>query len=80
MESEAKEKRRGWIFIGLWAIFITIGIIEKRMFDHADRMMMYHFPAAVFLVVGWYYLSRKIREQYKKDIRLLGRTKRATKA
>lgn len=59
---------RGWIFLGLWFVLILIGIIEKRVFGHADRMIFYHLPAAVCLVLACYELSTNVRRRYREAL------------
>lgn len=60
-----RHKKRGLIFLFFWFVLILLGIFEKRILDHADRMVFYHLPAAVFLVLGWYQLSAKVRHKYQ---------------
>ncbi len=61
--SRSAEKRRGLWFLLAWAILIISGIIEKRMYGHPDRMMFYHLPAAMFLVLSCYELSAPYRRR-----------------
>ena len=68
-------KLKGYLFMGLWAIFIISGIVAKRVYGHPDWMVFFHFPAAVFLVLGWRSLSHKIREQYQKDLQIMSLSK-----
>lgn len=66
---EPKEKNtRGYIYLTLWAIFIVLGIIEKRVYGHPDLMVFFHLPAAVFLVLSGYELSRKVRRKYQQEL------------
>lgn len=66
MEQTKKRSRvKGWIFLSLWAIFITIGIVVKRVYGHPDMMVFFHLPAAVFLVLSGYELSHEVRKRYK---------------
>lgn len=63
-----KIERRGWIFLALWAVLIVLGIIEKRFYDHPDRMAFFHLPAAVFLVLSLRELSRNFRKKYQESL------------
>lgn len=60
-----KSKRRGWIFLALWAVFIAMGIVAKRVYGHPDMMVFFHLPAAVFLVLSGYELSYDVRQRYR---------------
>lgn len=71
VESQKNEKIvRGRIFLLFWAVLILWGIVEKRVYGHPDRMMFFHLPAAVFLVLAGYELSYKIRERHRQEILL----------
>lgn len=61
-----KEKisSRGWIYLGLWGVLILLGIMEKRIYEHPDRMAFFHLPAAVFLVLSLRELSRNFRKKH----------------
>ena len=69
MESkEKKSKVKGWIFLSLWAVFILMGIIAKRVYGHPDMMVFFHLPAAVFLVLCGYELSYEVRKKYREQL------------
>ena len=61
----ARERRGGWICLALWASLIISGIVAKRVFGHPDHMVLYHLPAAVFLVLAFYKLSGEFRANYR---------------
>lgn len=56
---------RGWIYLALWGVLILLGIMEKRIYDHPDRMAFFHLPAAVFLVLALRELSRNFRKKHQ---------------
>lgn len=61
-------RRRGAIFLSLWAVLIVSGIVAKRVYGHPDLMVFFHLPAAVFLVLSAYELSRPIRRRYREAV------------
>ena len=60
-------KSFGWTCLGLWAALIMAGIIAKRVYGHPDLMVFFHLPAAVFLVLAFYDLSKDVRERYRRS-------------
>ena len=62
-------KKKGTIQIVLWALLIIAGIISKRVYDHPDWMMLFHGPAAVFLVMGMRNLSGEFKARYEAEVR-----------
>lgn len=56
-----RNSKRGWIYLGLWVALIVAGIVAKRRYGHADWMVFFHGPAAVFLVMAFYRLSAPFR-------------------
>lgn len=67
-QSKTESKVKGWLFLFLWAILIVAGIVEKRIYHHPDLMVFFHLPAAVFLVLSGYELSRKVRAKYNEAL------------
>lgn len=65
-----KYKIRGWTFLTLWFILIIAGIVGKRIYGHPDMVPFFHLPAAVFLILGWHSLSRKVRDRYQQSLRI----------
>ena len=63
--TEAHDQKLGWIFFALFAVLIAAGIIVKRVFGHPEFMMMFHVPAAVFLVLSGRKLTRKLQIKYR---------------
>ncbi len=62
-KKRSEEKKRGFRFLACWAVLIACGIIEKRIYGHPDRMVFYHLPAALFLVMACYELSAPFRRR-----------------
>lgn len=73
--AKIKKKNYGWIHLGLWAILIVAGIIAKRVYGYPNLMVFFHLPAAVFLVLAFYDLSKDVRAQYQKELRHLAKIK-----
>ena len=63
-EKKTKDIIHGYIHLSLFAILIIGGIITKRVFGHPEFMMLWHLPAAVFLVIGGKKLTKVNRERY----------------
>jgi hypothetical protein len=58
------QKQKGSLQIVVWAVLIVAGIISKRMYDHPEWMMLFHGPAAVFLVMGMKNMAVEFRNKY----------------
>jgi len=65
MAFEKKGPTLGWLALGCWALLIAAGIVSKRVYGHADWMVFFHLPAAVFLVLSFYRLSENVRNRYR---------------
>lgn len=63
-EKIKQQKRLGYFLLSLFAFFILGGIIHKRVFGHPEFMMLWHLPAAVFLVLAGRKLTRANRMAY----------------
>lgn len=63
-EETKKDLRLGYIFVIIFVILILGGIIQKRAFNKPQFMMMWHLPAAVFLVMGGRLLTKANRRRY----------------
>ncbi len=59
--------KKSIIYFTLFAILIAAGIIAKRVFHHPEHMMLYHIPAAVFLVLCGKELTRR-NIQYNSEL------------
>lgn len=59
-----KEIILGKIFFSLFVFLIIAGIVHKRVFDGADFMMMWHLPAAIFLILGGKKLTAANRRRF----------------
>ncbi len=59
---------KAMLFMFVWAVLIVAGIVAKRIYGHPDWMVLFHLPAAVFLVLGMRELSGDLRKKYLKEI------------
>lgn len=64
---QKKEIQLGWLYFILFAILIISGIITKRVFGYPEFMMMFHVPAAVFLILAGKKLTVKLKEKYETE-------------
>ena len=69
MGKKETSKTLGWSFLILWGILILMGIVAKRIYEQPDLMVFFHLPAAVFLVLAGYVLSRPVRERYSQTLK-----------
>lgn len=61
------EIKQGIVYFIIFAILVILGILVKRVFNHPEFMMLFHGPAAVFLVLAGRKLSLKLRIRYEQD-------------
>ena len=64
LEDQRNLKHGKWHF-GAFLILIFAGIYVKRVLGHPEFMMLFHGPAAVFLVVAGMKLTAKNRRKFK---------------
>lgn len=67
-ENKPQNKMKAMLFMFVWAVLIVAGIVAKRIYGHPDWMVLFHLPAAVFLVLGMRELSGDLRKKYLKEI------------
>lgn len=67
-EQDRKDLKEGIVHLILFLILIIAGIVVKRGFGHPEYMMVFHGPAAVFLVIGGMKISSKHRRKFKSAI------------
>jgi hypothetical protein len=48
----AFKRKRGAIYFSVFVILIILGIILKRVYSLPEYMMLFHGPAAVFLILA----------------------------
>ena len=78
MDTENYEKidkrnlRFGGVYLAIFTILIAGGIIAKRVYNYPEYMMLFHGPAAIFLVLGGLKITAKQRRNFS-DINLLHR-------
>ena len=53
MNPSKQEKIKGWVYFGVFAFLITLGILFKRIWGHRELLWVCHL-AALYFVVGWY--------------------------
>ncbi|MEZ4815447.1 MAG: hypothetical protein R3A80_09625 [Bdellovibrionota bacterium] len=58
----------GVIYLFFWGVLIIAGIVAKRTYGHPDWMVLFHLPAAVFLVMGMRQFSYRYKKEYEKDL------------
>jgi len=68
-EKTKKDLRVGYLYFFLFGVLITGGIVTKRVFGHPEFMMLWHLPAAIFLVLGGKKLTKANRERYYQNKR-----------
>lgn len=68
-KEDAFNLKVGCVHLTLFLILIIAGIVVKRVFGHPEFMMLFHGPAAVFLIVGGMKISEKQRRRFK-EVRL----------
>ncbi len=61
------KKIRGQIFFCLFVLLVMGGILVKRVYHHPEFMMMFHLPAAVFLILAGHDLPAKLWKRYEQD-------------
>ena len=65
--NHASDVKWGGIYFIMFALFIISGILVKRVLGYPEFMMMFHLPAAVFLVLSGKKMTVKLKEQYRKQ-------------
>lgn len=55
----------GCVHLGIFLALIIAGIVTKRVYGHPEFMMLFHGPAAIFLVAGGLKITQKQRRKFK---------------
>ena len=63
-EEIKKDLRIGYTFLVIFALLIIGGVVNKRVYNHPEFMMLWHLPAAVFLLLGGRLLTKANRRRY----------------
>jgi archaellum biogenesis protein FlaJ (TadC family) len=63
--SDQKNLKEGIVHLVLFALLIIAGIVVKRVYGHPEYMMLFHGPAAVFLIVGGLKVTARQRRYFK---------------
>jgi hypothetical protein len=53
------------VYLAIFTLLISGGVIVKRVYEHPEFMTFFHLPAAVFLVLAGYRLSKAARAKYR---------------
>lgn len=56
------------VYLILFALLVLAGIALKRIWDLPQFMMLFHLPAAVFLVLGGIELKKKRQQFYDAEV------------
>ena len=62
--AKKNSKKLMYFYFFMFFTLIIGGIICKRVFGHPEFMMLWHLPAAVFLVLGGKEATRENRKRY----------------
>ncbi len=63
------EQKLGWFYFFLFFFLVFAGIAVKRVWNHPEFMMMFHLPAAVFLILSGYKIPAKLKQKYHDQVR-----------
>lgn len=63
-EIDASNLKWGSIHLFIFLILVVAGIVAKRGFGHPEYMMVFHGPAAIFLVAGGLKITAKQRRRF----------------
>jgi archaellum biogenesis protein FlaJ (TadC family) len=63
-QTDRQNLRIGCAHLLVFIVLILGGIIMKRVYGHPEYMMLFHGPAAVFLVTGGLKISQKQRRRF----------------
>ena len=59
---------RASVYLALFFLLVFGGIAVKRVWHHPELMMLFHLPAAVFLILGGIALKARRRSEYDAEI------------
>jgi hypothetical protein len=68
-----KSNKLAAIYLGLFVALILGGVALKRIWGLPEFMMLFHLPAAVFLVLGGLELKRNRQHLYDEEVALARR-------
>ena len=63
-KEDAADLKVGSVFLIIFLILIAAGVYVKRGMGHPELMMVFHGPAAIFLVMGGLKVSKKQRRRF----------------
>ncbi len=64
-EVDAQNLKWGAMHLFTFMVLIVAVIVSKRVYGHPEYMMLFHGPAAIFLVVGGLKVSAKQRRRFQ---------------
>jgi len=67
-EETVQNIKWGVTYFVLFVIFVASGIFVKRVLHHPEFMMMFHLPAAVFLVLAGKKITVRLKQQYQQQM------------
>lgn len=66
----SQDIKLGTLYFIIFFILVLTGIFVKRVLGYPEFMMMFHLPAAVFLVLAGKKITVKLKEQYRKQTQM----------
>lgn len=67
-QKNKKEVRLGYLYFVFFILLITGGIVHKRVYNGPEFMMLWHLPAAIFLVLSGKNLTKHNRSKYYQSL------------
>lgn len=64
-KEDTRNLKQGCFHLGIFLALIVGGIVTKRVYGHPEYMMLFHGPAAIFLIVGGLKITEKQRRKFK---------------
>ncbi len=68
MRANKKKNYLSWVYLSLFVILIFAGIGIKRIYGYPNLVIVFHLPAAVFLMLGGMELRKRRALDYEKEV------------